>query len=114
MAVKVCAQTKMTIRYSGRALFTVCALLALAGGAPGQPGVAGSAPMTTSYDLSWWSVHGGGYTFSSGGKYEPGGTTGQPDAGIGRTTGGYRLRGGFWSRGPPRYDIYLALGLKRY
>lgn len=96
------------------ALFMVSALLALAGGALAEPGVAASAPMATNYGLFWWSVDGGGYTFSGEGEYELGGTIGQPDAGIGRTTGGYRIRGGFWSFGPPRFDIYLALGLKGY
>ncbi len=47
-----------------------------------------------SYDLSWWTVDGGGGTLNGDG-YTLGGTAGQPDAGVleGR---GYTLNGGFW------------------
>jgi hypothetical protein len=66
------------------------------------------------YDLSWWTVDGGGYTFSSGGGFQVGGTVGQPDAGV-LSSGGYVLDGGFWRGGaatsPPR-DVYLPLVLK--
>jgi hypothetical protein len=96
------------------ALLMLTVLLALGGKDVARPGVAASAAMDGGYDLSWWSVDGGGHTFSGDGEYELSGTTGQPDAGLGRTTGGYRLRGGFWSFGPPRYDTYLALMLKGY
>lgn len=96
------------------ALLVSTVLLALGGKALAEPGVAASAPLDASYDLSWWSVDGGGHIFSGDGEYGLSGTVGQPDAGLGRTTGGYRLRGGFWSFGPPRFDAYLALGLKRY
>jgi hypothetical protein len=56
----------------------------------GDPGI---------YDLSWWTVDGGGATFSTGDSYSLGGTVGQPDAG---TSGGgtYNLVGGFWSLTP--------------
>ncbi len=47
------------------------------------------------YDLSWWSVDGGGGT-STGGVYTVTGTIGQPDAGA-MTGGNYSLTGGFWS-----------------
>jgi len=49
------------------------------------------------YDLSWWTVDGGGATFSTGGPYRLGGTIGQPDAGELRG-GNYTLYGGFWNR----------------
>ena len=48
------------------------------------------------YDLSWWTVDGGGYTFSTGGNYTLGGTIGQPDAGVPQTGGDFSLQGGFW------------------
>ena len=32
------------------------------------------------YDLSWWTVDGGGITFNTGSSYTLGGTAGQPDA----------------------------------
>jgi hypothetical protein len=63
------------------------------------------------YDLSWWTVDGGGYTYSSGGGYELGGTSGQPDAGV-LVGGGYTLGGGFWQGGGgvlTRYTVYLPL-----
>lgn len=51
------------------------------------------------YDLTWSTIDGGGQTFSTGGAYALGGTTGQCDAGPtnGSMTGGsYSLVGGFW------------------
>ncbi len=47
------------------------------------------------YDLSWWTVDGGGGSLSSGG-YTLSGTAGQPDAGV-LEGSGYTLTGGFWS-----------------
>jgi len=61
------------------------------------------------YDLSWWTVDGGGGTFSTGGAYSLGGTAGQPDAGW-RAGGGYTLAGGFWRGGTlAKYKVYLPL-----
>jgi hypothetical protein len=48
------------------------------------------------YDLSWWTIDGGGVTFAAGGPYNLGGTVGQPDASNTLTGGPYSLRGGFW------------------
>lgn len=68
---------------------------------------------STSYDLFWWTVDGGGATFSSGGSYELGGTIGQPDAGF-LTGGDYELGGGFWGGGAAAvaYRVYLPLALR--
>ena len=66
------------------------------------------------YNLSWSSVDGGGYTFSSGGAYILGGTIGQPDAGL-LSGGNYTLGGGFWGGGAAaaiEYEIYLPLVLR--
>ncbi len=66
------------------------------------------------YDLTWNTIDGGGYTFSTGGGYSLGGTIGQADAGM-LSGGGYALGGGFWGSGevlPPRYRIYLPLVLR--
>ncbi len=52
------------------------------------------------YDLSWWTVDGGGATFSTGGTYRLGGTIGQPNAGE-LSGGDYTLYGGFWNRDFP-------------
>ncbi len=48
------------------------------------------------YDLSWWTIDGGGITFATGGAYNLGGTVGQPDASNALTGGPYSLTGGFW------------------
>jgi len=50
------------------------------------------------YDLSWYTIDGGGGR-SSGGPYELVGTIGQPDAAY-SAGGGYELMGGFWPGGP--------------
>jgi hypothetical protein len=68
------------------------------------------------YDLSWWTVDGGGGTFSQGGSYTLGGTIGQPDAGL-LSGGNYTLGGGFWGGGalaeaPAGSGIYLPLVMK--
>ena len=67
------------------------------------------------YDLSWSTVDGGGYTFSSGGDYELGGTVGQHDTGC-MEGGDYVLCGGFWAGSgvEHQYPTYLPLGLKNY
>lgn len=82
-------------------VWPVLALLVLTGAALAQSG--------GGYDLSWNTVDGGGYTFSTGGGYTVGGTIGQADAGA-MTGGGYTLEGGFWAGGGPvEYEIYLPL-----
>jgi hypothetical protein len=67
-----------------------------------------------SYDLSWWTVDGGGGAVS-GGSYALTGTIGQPDAGV-LTGGGYTLGGGFWGGGAAavEYKVYLPLVLRQY
>jgi hypothetical protein len=67
-----------------------------------------------SYDLTWWTVDGGGYTFSRGGEYTLGGTIGQPEANVLRG-GGLTLAGGFWGGGETvtvDLRIYLPLVLR--
>lgn len=69
------------------------------------------------YDLSWSTVDGGGYTFSTGGGYTLGGTIGQPDAGT-LQGGDSALGGGFWSGIATIiyhfYEVYLPLIFKNY
>ncbi len=48
------------------------------------------------YDLSWWTIDGGGITFATGGTFNLGGTVGQPDASNALTGGTFSLTGGFW------------------
>jgi hypothetical protein len=74
----------------------------------------GSAFALAGYTLDWWTVDGGGATFSTGGSYSLGGTIGQPDAGT-STGGSYTLDGGFWGGGAditPNYRIYLPLVIR--
>lgn len=61
-------------------------LLAAARTAPAQP-----------YDVSWWTVDGGGAMGIAGSPYAVSGTIGQPDAGGPFAAGAYSLSGGFWT-----------------
>ena len=66
--------------------------------------------------LPWWSVDGGGQTFSEGGGYRLGGTVGQPDAGV-LSGGAFTLGGGFWRGGAVAaadYRVYLPLVLRGF
>lgn len=64
------------------------------------------------YNLSWWSIDGGGEQISAGG-YVLASTAGQPDASTPLTAGGYSLTGGFWSDGAAStLHIYLPLQSK--
>ena len=83
-------------------LLAIGLILLLAGGVVAQSG----------YDLSWWTVDGGGQTFSTGPGYSLGGTIGQPDAGL-LTGPGYQLAGGFWIGGG-RYRVYLPVVMRSY
>ncbi|HNS50855.1 MAG TPA: hypothetical protein PKO09_06690 [Anaerolineae bacterium] len=99
----------------GALLVALVALLALLAG----PSRARSG---SGYDLSWWSVDGGGETFVGGGMHSAGGslslsgTAGQADAGL-HEGGAFVLAGGFEPGGavfaPQRY-LYLPLGLRGY
>jgi hypothetical protein len=71
------------------------------------------AATSDDYDLSWWTVDGGGQTFSSDGRYSLGGTAGQPDAGV-LKGGGYTLAGGFWGGAKVEYLLRLPLALRNY
>lgn len=62
------------------------------------------------YALDWWTVDGGGHSFSQGSGYTLGGTVGQPDAYI-LSGGDYTLTGGFWG-GAAHYRVYLPLVLR--
>ena len=53
--------------------------------------------------IDWWTIDGGGATFTAGGEFELSGTIGQPDAGpgsAGMSGGPYSLKGGFWVTPP--------------
>ena len=52
------------------------------------------------FDLSWYTIDGGGGT-SAGGSFSLSGTIGQHDAGGPMTGGSFSLTGGFWVGGAP-------------
>lgn len=74
-----------------------------------------SAPIASAqtYDLSWWTVDGGGATGTTGGTFVLSGTAGQPDAGPALAGGAFALSGGFWPAtlpgGGPAADLSLVL-----
>ena len=76
--------------------------------------IVSTALARSGYDLSWWTVDGGGDT-ASGGSYTLVGTIGQPDAGI-LAGGAYTLGGGFWGGGVAAagYKVYLPVVLRNY
>lgn len=65
------------------------------------------------YDLSWWTVDGGGSSVGAGSPspYTLDGTIGQPDAGVWKGNN-YTLTGGFWIGGIVERRIYLPLVLR--
>jgi len=80
-----------------------------------QPADAGSTDLDGGYDLSWWTVDGGGGTLTDGvSGYSLSGTAGQPDAATWQGEG-YSLAGGFWGGAVPvEYAVYLPLVLRGY
>jgi hypothetical protein len=78
-----------------------------------QSGTSPSNLLGTGYELTWWTVDGGGISAGAGspGPYTLGGTIGQPDAALwqGAT---YTLSGGFWSGVNVEFYIYLPVSCK--
>ncbi|GAB4404019.1 MAG: hypothetical protein Kow00123_15620 [Anaerolineales bacterium] len=72
---------------------------------------AGRALSDGVYEISWYTVDGGGHAFSTGGGYSLGGTVGQPDAGA-LSGGAYTLLGGFWGGWADWWGIYLPVVLR--
>ena len=84
---------------------------ALRGGPAGQERNREPA-QTGGYDLSWWTVDGGGRRGGSGThSYALGGTAGQPDAAV-WTSNGYTLAGGFWGGVAIEVRVFLPLVLR--
>ena len=50
----------------------------------------------SAYTLDWWTVDGGGQTFSTAGDYALGSTIGQPEAAEPLAAEPYQLQPGFW------------------
>jgi hypothetical protein len=55
-----------------------------------------SAALAQPFTIPWFTVDGGGATFSTGGTFSLGGTIGQPDAGATLSGGNFTVAGGFW------------------
>src|SRR5688500_3795795 len=55
-----------------------------------------ATPAAAQYQISWWTVAGGGAMGATGGAYTLSGTAGQPDAGGPYAGGTYTLHSGFW------------------
>lgn len=99
-------------------VLVVAVLLCLAASAGPRPaaGIA-LAQSGNGYDLSWWTVDGGGVvmTDSAGSRiYTLIGTSGQPDAG-GLVGASYFLDGGFWGHDASveaGHHVYLPLVLR--
>ena len=71
--------------------------------------------LSDGYQVSWWTVDGGGGEISAG-VYNLAGTIGQPDAGPALTAGGYTLVGGYWYGEAELhwYDLHLPVVLRSY
>lgn len=71
------------------------------------------------YDLSWWTLDGGGDALAGSGTsglYTLIGASGQPDAGV-LAGGGYTLEGGFWTSvgiAEIEHTIYLPVVLRSH
>ena len=87
-------KTDRTSARLGDALRRCGILLALCAGL----GLTVSGNAWADFGLDWYTIDGGGHTFSTGDGFTLGGTIGQPDAGT-AAGGGYTLRGGFWLGG---------------
>ena len=92
-------------------LFTIAlALLVGIGTASAQRNDDPALPQD-SYELSWFSIDGGGATFSEGGAYSLGGSIGQADAGA-MSGGADSLSGGFWAGVPAIYSAFVPIALR--
>ena len=62
------------------------------------------------FDLSWWTVDGGGGT-SSGGDFTLSGTIGQPDTSPLMSGGDFTIVGGYWGGGAllAQNQLYLPI-----
>ena len=97
------------------ALFVLASVLIAQGSLPAAADPGRGAP-DAGYEMAWYTVDGGGATFSAGGVYSLGGTIGQPDPGL-LAGGDYNLGGGFWGGGAPAeglHRIYLPLVMRNY
>jgi hypothetical protein len=67
-----------------------------------------SAKPADAYTIDWYTIDGGGATFSTGGAFELGGTVGQHDAGA-QSGGTFSLASGFWNALAETANTYIYL-----
>jgi hypothetical protein len=99
-----------TAALTGSVLLILLALAITVAGVQDQRRESNASPPT--YDLSWWTVDGGGGRAgvgSEGHPYTLSGTIGQADAAEWTGSGGYALVGGFWSGARTTYQVCLPL-----
>ena len=60
-------------------------------------GLAQTSLAQPAFAVNWFTIDGGGQTFSQSPNFQLGGTIGQPDALQLATGGGFELVGGFWA-----------------
>ena len=73
----------------------------------------GRAQTGGGYDLSWWTVDGGGHRLQGGG-YTLMGTVGQPDPAPRLAGGEFELVGGFWPGVlSPHVAVYLPVIIRQ-
>lgn len=64
------------------------------------------------YDLTWWTIDGGGVTPITGGPYTLLSSSGQPDATSNLSGDNYTLQSGFWSNAIINNNVYLPVVIK--
>lgn len=71
------------------------------------------AQVGAGYELSWWTVDGGGNQLA-GGDFVLLGTAGQPEAGNALSGGGFELSSGFWPGAAviTRHTVFLPLVMR--
>jgi hypothetical protein len=90
-------------------LFIVVAFVFLAPNARVGYAEPSAAPRAASYDISWYTIDGGGTMDSTGGVvYALSDTIGQADAGT-LNNGSYKLNGGFWGFLDSMTKLFLPL-----
>ncbi len=70
------------------------------------------AQSNANYDLTWWTVDGGGHVSITGGPYTLLSGAGQPEAGPAVSSGNYTLQSGFWPSKNPLHLVYLPIVVK--
>ncbi len=89
------------MRTTTRTLIGRCVLPALLLGATMVPAFAAGE-----FTIDWFTIDGGGESFSTDGTFELSGTIGQCDAGGPMYGDDYELTGGFWVVPPPSESLF--------